>query len=150
MSIELPKNSFIALSAVAWADGRMSRDEATGLTRAAETSGLTGDDLASVEKATKESVSLDDFDADALDDWQKAVTFALASWLARVDGITNAEEHQSLVDLGERLGLTKDKLGLAASAAFDIAMEKGGHKAEKYDFDKLVAKLREKLPSLSK
>lgn len=150
MSILLPKSSFIALSAVAWADGRMSRDEAAGLLRAAEKCGLSGDDLAGVEAATKESVSLDAFDADSLDDWQKALTYALASWLARLDGVTSTDEHQSLTALGDRLELSKDKLGAAASAAFDISTEKGGHRPERYDFDKLVDKLREKLPSLTK
>jgi hypothetical protein len=150
MSIQLPKSSFIALSAVAWADGRMSRDEAAGLLRAAEKCGLEGEELAEVERATKASVSLDAFDPDDLDGWQKGLTYALASWLARIDGITSTEEHQSLAALGERLGLSKDKLGAAASAAFDVSTDKGGHRPEKYDFEKLIEKLAVKLPSLAK
>lgn len=128
----------------------MSRDEASGLLLAAKQAGLADEALAQVEAATKEEVAMDGFEADALDDWQKAVTYALASWLARVDGVTNTEEHESLTDLGARLGLPKDKLGAAASAAFDISCLPGGHKPEKYDFEKLVEKLREKLPSIAR
>ncbi len=148
--MELPTSSFIALSAVAWADGRMSKGEATGLLGAARACGIDGDDLAEIERSTKETVSLDDFDADGLSGWQKALTYAIASWLARVDGTTVTAEHESLTALGDKLGLGKEKLGAAASAAFDISCMPGGHRPEKYDFVKLVEQLAVKLPSLAK
>ena len=69
MPTQLPPESFVALAAVAWADGRMSKAEAEGLLHAAKTLGLGGDDLANVEKATKEKVAVDAFDAAKLGSW---------------------------------------------------------------------------------
>lgn len=148
MTLQLHRDSFIALAAVAWADGRLSRNESAGLLRAAREHGLGGDDLAAVEAATKEAVSIDSFDATELAEWEKALTFALATWLARLDGVTHPEEQASLHALGDRLGLPQEKLSLAASAAFDIACLPGGHRPEKYDFQALYERLGEKLPSL--
>jgi hypothetical protein len=128
----------------------LSKCEATGLLGAARACGVDGDELARIERSTKEQVSLDDFDASELSGWQKALTYAIASWLARVDGTTVTAEHASLAELGDKLGLGKEKLGAAASAAFDISCLPGGHKPEKYDFVKLVEQLAVKLPSLSK
>jgi hypothetical protein len=149
MAMDLPSGSFIALSAVAWADGRMSKMEATGLLGAARACGIEGEELAAIERSTKAQVSLDDFDADELSGWQKALTYAIASWLARIDGTTVTVEHESLAALADKLDLGKEKLGAAASAAFDISCLPGGHKPEKYDFVKLVEQLKVKLPSLA-
>lgn len=148
--MDLPESSFIALSAVAWADGRMSAGEATGLLGAARACGLTGDALAGIERSTKEETSLADFDASDLSGWQKALTYAIACWLARVDGTTATSEKASLAELADTLGLEKEKLAAAGSAAFDISCLPGGSKPEKYDFLKLVEQLAIKLPSLAK
>jgi hypothetical protein len=146
VALTLPKEAFVALAAVAWADGRISRGEGIGLVRAAEAAGLAGDDLEAVKRATQEKVSLDDFDASALSPFEGLVTLAIASWLARVDGVAQNVEVDQLASLGDKLGLNDFKRKTASSAAFDIACLPQGHRPEKYDFVALVAKLREKLP----
>jgi hypothetical protein len=148
VALTLHKDAFVAIAAVTWADDRVSRGEREGLVRAAELAGLEGPDLEVVRRATKERVSLDEFDPAELSDWQRAVTFALASWLARVDGVLNPTEKQTLQQLGDRLALPEHKLKSAQSAAFDVACLPGGHRPDKYDFAALVEKLKEKLPSL--
>lgn len=145
---QLPSDAFVALAAVGWADGRMTKTEGAALVRAAKESGLAGDELAAVEAATKTAVSLDDFDPSGLTPYQRGLTFALASWIARLDGVTGGSEREALERLGRALELSPDKRQLAASAAFDIATLAGGHRPEKYDFAALTARLREKLPSL--
>jgi hypothetical protein len=82
--------------------------------------------------------------------WERAVTYAIAYWLAKVDGVVNAEELKNLRTLGKLLELPQPKLDAAASAAFDVACLPGGHRPEKYDFTALAERLREKLPSLSR
>ena len=74
------------------------------------------------------------------------LTLAIASWLARVDGVATGVELDQLNALGDRLGVNEFKRKTAYSAAFDIACLPQGHRPEKYDFVALVAKLREKLP----
>lgn len=151
MPTKLPPQSFVALSAVAWADGRMSKNEATGLLSAAKALGLEGAELASVEAATKEKVSLDAFDAASLSTWDRLLTYGLATWLARVDGVTHATEIDSLRALEGKLEggeVTTFKLKSAASAAFDVAMQPEGRRPEKYDFGAFETILRQRLPTL--
>src|SRR5262245_44964052 len=122
MSIDLPKQAFIALSAVAWADGSFRKDEVTALLTAAKASGIAGEDLAEVEASTKEKVPLDTFNPTGLDPWQRALTFALASWLARLDGVQSLDESQTLRLLGDRLEIPAATRVRAAAAAFDVAV----------------------------
>lgn len=150
MAIELKRESFMAIVAVAWADGRMSRDEAAGLSLAAKKCGLGDEDVAAIEDAAKNGgVSLDDFDSTGLSGWEKALTYAIAAWLARLDGVVDATERESLKVLGKALDLPPHKLVSAGAAAFDVACLPGGHRPEKYDFAELEKRLREKLPSLT-
>lgn len=149
MALELKRESFMAIVAVAWADGRMSRDEAVGVTRAAKACGLGEGDVAAIEKAAKEGgATLDGFNSASLSGWERALTYAIAAWLARLDGVVDATERESLKQLGKALDLPPHKLVSASAAAFDVACLPGGHRPEKYDFAELEKRLREKLPSL--
>src|SRR6266513_526616 len=116
-TITIPKQAFVALAAVAWADGELRPAEGAALVRAAKECGVAGDDLADVENATKKKVAMDAFDPGAMTAWQKVMTFAIASWLAQLDGVVSTVEHESLVKLGERLELSKHLRDRAASAA---------------------------------
>lgn len=146
MTAKLPKQSFVALAAVGWADGTLKRSEATALVDAARKLGLEGDDLAAVEQSTTAAVSLDAFDHGTMTLWECIVTYALASWLARLDGVQSADESAVLKKLGERLGLDDGLRQRAAGAAFDIAVLPEGGRPDRYDFEKLVARLHERLP----
>ena len=136
------------LLAVAWADERMSPREAEGLLRAAREGGLSGSDLEAIEQATTNPVGVQDVDASGMSDWERGLTYALACWLSRVDGHTNAEEADTLDRLGDALDFPKSKRAAAYSAAFDIACLEGGNRPEKFDFGRLVEHLGQKLPSI--
>jgi hypothetical protein len=149
MATKLPNESFVALAAVAWADGRMSKDESAGLVKAAENAGLEGDDLAAVQRATKEKVALDAFDASKLSAWERLVTYGLASWLSRVDGVQQGAELDSLRALAAKLTsseVTDHKLAAAAAVAFDVAMQPKGRRPEKYDFVAFEKTLKDRFP----
>ncbi|MFO0757885.1 MAG: hypothetical protein U0359_15420 [Byssovorax sp.] len=150
MATTIPQQAFIALAAVAWADGSMRPTEAKALVHAATACGLEGADLAAVEEATKKSVSLDGFSAASLNAWERVLTYALASWLARLDGVISTDENETLARLGEALELDKPIRARASSAAFDISLLPEGGRPDKYDFPKLEARLREKLPQIAK
>jgi len=146
MSIALPKSSFLALAAVGWADGTFRKDEGAALVRAAKACGLADEDLAEVERSTKTAVSLDTYEAGDLGEWDRVVTYALASWLAQLDGVQSTDESHALRTLGDKLSLSAGVRSRAAAAAFDIAVLPEGGRPEKYDFEKLVARIREKMP----
>src|SRR5262245_60481140 len=121
MSNKLPKQAFVALAAVGWADGSLRRSEATALLEAAKKHDFDAEDLAVVEQSTKTPVALDAFDPGDMSERDRVMTYALASWLARLDGVQSTSETDTLRKLGERLGLANPVRERAAAAAFDIA-----------------------------
>jgi uncharacterized tellurite resistance protein B-like protein len=148
MAFSLPKESFLAVVAVAWADGLLRQNETQALLRAASQCGLSGEELAVVDAATRQGATLDAVDLAGLSEWQKGLTYALAYWLAKVDGVVNAQELEHLRQLGARTGLPELKLKAAQSAVFDITCLPEGHRPEKFDFGALATRLEAKLPSI--
>ncbi|MBL8740921.1 MAG: hypothetical protein JNK04_07505 [Myxococcales bacterium] len=146
MTLALPKEAFLALAALGWADGRMTAVEKAGLLRASKECGLGDADTDVVAMALVKESSLADFVPGDMTQWQRIVTYALGSWFARLDGVMSTEEHESLKLLAKRLDLDKAVCERASAAAFDISVLPDGGKPDKFDFGKLEARLREKLP----
>lgn len=146
--MKLSKQPFLALAAIGWIDGSLQKVEAIGLLRAAKEAGLEGDDLAEIEKATKEKISLDAADVSGMTEWEQVLTYALAAWFAQLDGVVSTSEHSSLLALGDKLGLAQPLRKRAAVAANDIACLPDGGRPERYDFTKLAARLKERMPQL--
>lgn len=148
--MKLTKQSFLALAAIGWVDGSLQKVEATGLLRAAREAGIEGKDLEEIEQATKNQTSLDGLDLSGMTQWDQVLTYALASWLSQVDGVVSTSEGDLLRELGDKLGLADGLRKRAATAANDIACLPGGGRPEKYDFTRLVARLKERMPQLQK
>jgi hypothetical protein len=146
----LPKRSFLALAALGWADGSLQRVEAVGLLRAAKESGLSSEDLAEVEAATKQKTTIDDADLSGMSQWDQVMTYALAAWFAQLDGVHSTSEHSVLVILGDKLGLSDSLRKRASSVAYDIACLPEGGRPDRYDFEKLAARLAERMPQLTR
>jgi hypothetical protein len=146
--MNLPKQSFLALAAIGWVDGSLQRIEATGLLRAAKEAGLKGEDYAAIERATKNVLTLDEVDLGEMSARDQLLTFALGAWLSQVDGVVSPSERETLTKLGERLGVSEPLRIRATAAANDIACLPGGGRPERYDFEALVARLRERLPQV--
>ena len=143
--MKLSRQPFLALAAVGWIDGSLQKVEAIGLLRAAKEAGLEGDDLAAVEKATKEKVAIESVELGGMTEWEQVLTYALAAWFAQLDGVVSTSEHTTLVTLGEKLGL---KESLRKRAAAVACLPEGG-RPERYDFEKLAARLKERLPQVA-
>jgi hypothetical protein len=150
MDKKLPLSSFLALAAIGWADGSLQRIEREGLVRAAKECGITGDDLALVDAASTERRTLDGVDLHGLTRWEQVLTYALASWFAALDGVISTSEHETMVRIGDKLGLDPALRARAGAAANDIACLPGAGRPERYDFVKLVARLHERLPQFAK
>ncbi len=150
MDTTLRLESFLALAAIGWADGSLQRIEREGLVRAAKECGIGGDDLLLLEKAAREHRTLEGVDLGGLSRWEQVLTYALASWFAALDGVVSTSEHETLVRVGDSLRLDPLLRVRATAAANDIACLPGGGRPDRYDFVKLAARLRERLPQLSK
>ena len=149
---KLPVESFLALAAIGWSDGSLQRIERDGLLRAAKECGIAGDELAQVDRASKDpgATALDGVPLGGLSRWEQVLTYALASWFAALDGVISTSEHETLVRVGDQLGLDPALRVRAAAAANDIACLPGAGRPDRYDFVKLVARLQERLPQLAK
>ncbi len=147
--MNLPKQSFLALAALGWVDGSLQRVEATGLLRAAKEAGLSADAFAEVEAATKKKLAFADIEVGGMSQWDQVLTYALAAWFAQVDGVVSTSENDLLGELGKKLGLAEPLRKRAAVAAYDVACLPEGGRPEKYDFQRLVARLKERMPQLA-
>ena len=86
------KDVFVALAAIAWADGSLDPDEADGIVRAAADEGLSLDDMAAIDEATKHPVDLGVIDRSGMSKEDRLFVFAVACWIARMDGkVTDSE-----------------------------------------------------------
>jgi uncharacterized membrane protein YebE (DUF533 family) len=146
----LPKQSFLALVAIGWADKQLQRVEIAGLTRAAKDAGLDGAALSEIEAATKSQTDLSALDFSSLSQWEQVLTYALAAWIAEVDGVVSTSENDMLGELGKKLGLPDTLRARASVAAHDIACLPEGGRPDKYDFQKLIARLKERMPQIAK
>jgi hypothetical protein len=146
MTTPLPVECFLTFASIVYADGEIRRGELEGFRRAAKLYGLGEEDLSAIEARAKNGVTLEQIDLPDLSDWQSALTYAFAVWVAKVDGVINKEENDLLSALGDKLGLDKLRRDAARSATYDIAALPGGHKPEIFDFEALERQLEQKLP----
>jgi tellurite resistance protein len=148
MAIDLPPAAFVALAALSWADGDVRPSEHDGLLAAAKAAGLEGDHLDEVEAALADKVELSSFEPAGMTEWQRAITYAIACWLARLDGVQSTDESDLLRELARRLELSEPVATRASIAAFDVYCLPEGGRPERFDFVALSSKLHDKLPAL--
>jgi tellurite resistance protein len=138
MSVDIGRDTLVALAAVAWADGRIDPAEAAGIRSAASQLGLDAGDLKLVEDALSRHVALEEVETVRMSRLTRLFTFAVGTWIAHIDGQVPKEEQDALNLLGDRLGLSSVARQRAESAALAIARaSQSGH------FD--VFELRSKL-----
>lgn len=143
---KLEKDVFLALAAIAWADGKLDPDEADAIVRAAVESGLDLAEIESIEAATKEPVDLGTLDRTSLTKPDRLFVYAIACWIARLDGKVTEEEAKALADLGERLGIPERPRAIVESLAREIAELPEGDRPPRYDLDRLRVLIGERLP----
>jgi uncharacterized membrane protein YebE (DUF533 family) len=119
----MERDAFLALSGIIWADGVVVETEAVAFRAAARAVGLSGPDLAAVENATEAPVDLDGLDVQGgeLPDQDREFLYAIAVWLAVVDGYLAPEEEEALTALAQTLGLTEAQRDRGTHASVSIA-----------------------------
>src|SRR5204863_6169643 len=106
MDLKIGRDTLLAISAVAWADGSIDPLEATALRLAAKQLLVQGEDLAAVERSLTTPVTLDQVETVRMNRLTRLFTYAAGCWMAEVDGEASPAETAVLQLLGERLGLS--------------------------------------------
>ncbi len=96
----LPIAVFLVLLAVGWADGNLDDAERDAVLTAAEVEGLDEDDLDELRAAASERVELDSIDVSRLRAYARQYAFAIARWIALLDGELSEREAAALRILG--------------------------------------------------
>lgn len=141
----LRKDVFVALAAIAWADGKLDPDEADAIVRAAVDEGLSLEEIGEIEASTKEKVDLGAIDRAGLSKEDRLFVYGVACWIARMDGQVTAEESAALAALGERLGVPERPRQQAEAVARQVAEMPEGDRPARYDLAALRRILGERL-----
>jgi uncharacterized membrane protein YebE (DUF533 family) len=142
---KLRRDVFVALAAVAWADGKLDPDEADAIVRAAVDEGLPLEEIAEIESATRAPVDLGALDRTGLGKEDRLFVYAVACWIARLDGHVTPEESEALTGLGEKLGIPERPRVQAEAAAREVAEMPEGDRPARYDLAALRRLLGERL-----
>jgi uncharacterized membrane protein YebE (DUF533 family) len=141
----LGRDVFIALAAIGWADGKLDQQEADAIVRTALEEGLEIEEIAAIEDATAHPVKLDSIDRSSLSKEDRLFVYAVAAWMARLDGQIDLGEVDALSRLGDLLGIPENPRLHAAAIAQEIAELPEGDRPERYDLPRLRATLRDRL-----
>ena len=139
------RDIFIGLAAIAWADGTLDADEADAIVRAAVEAGLELDEIAEIEKATATKVDVGVIDRAGMSKEERLFVYAIARWIAEIDGRVTDEETVALAELGEKLGIPERPRAHAETLAREIAKLPDGDRPSRYDIPKLRSLIGERL-----
>ena len=143
MPLKLPKDSFLALAAIGWADGNLDPKEGEAFIRAAKDAGLPAEEVAEIESYTKKKITIPEVETIRMTRTDRAITYALATWIVRIDGVVTNEEKDVLKLMGDRLGIPDGIRSRASAAAFEIFEAKD--RPKDFDFDALEKRLMAKI-----
>ena len=143
MDVNIGRDTLLALAAIAWADGKMDPKEASGIRAAARQLALSPEDSRALEDALGRRTGIEEVETIRMSRLTRLFTYAVAHWVAQLDGALSADEESTLGLLGDRLGLSV----VARERAKTVALAQAGDAA--YDLVKLRAKLSSGLSQIS-
>jgi uncharacterized membrane protein YebE (DUF533 family) len=153
----LPEDTFLALAAVAWADGRLDPDEADAIVRAAADEGISIEGLESIERSAKayrerpydgqNGPDLSFLDRSSMTKHDRVFLYGVACWISQIDRIVTPEESDTLRRLGERLGVPDRLRARAEELAREIASLPDGDRPDRYDLARLRERIGDRLGS---
>jgi uncharacterized membrane protein YebE (DUF533 family) len=101
----LGRDVYLALAAVGWADGKLSDQAADAILGAAAEEGLDLDDLERIRAAVQAPVDLGRVDRANMSKSDRLYVYAVASFIASLDGEVSAERRERLAALGTLLAV---------------------------------------------
>ena len=136
---------FLALAAIGWADGKLDEEEADAIVRTAVEEGLELDEIAEIEKATATPIGLEALDRSSLAKADRLFVYAVASWMTRLDGVTDEREIEALGKLGDLLKIPPRPREHADAIAREIAELPDGDRPSRFDLPALRKTIEERL-----
>lgn len=101
----LGRDVYLALAAVGWADGKLTTEAADAIVRTALEEGLDLDVIGEIEAATKTPTDVGVVDRMNMSKSDRLYVYAVASWIAQLDGAMSDKELDALKKLGTALGV---------------------------------------------
>jgi uncharacterized membrane protein YebE (DUF533 family) len=141
----LGRDVYLALAAVGWADGQLDPDEADAIVRTAVEEGLTLEEIAEIEAATKSPLDIGVIDRTNMTKEDRLFVYAVASWMTRLDGLITDTEVAALQKLGDALKIPESPRKQADAIAQDVAMLPEGDRPDRFDLPKVRQILSERL-----
>jgi hypothetical protein len=142
---KLGRDVFLALAAVGWADGKLDQDEADAIVRTALEEGLELGEIAEIEDAIRQPVSFADVDIGKMSKADRLFVYAVASWMARLDGTLHPGETETLGQLGYALRVPRRPREHAEAIAREIGEAGESEQPSFYNLPKLRRTLKVRL-----
>jgi uncharacterized membrane protein YebE (DUF533 family) len=137
---KLGRDVFLALAAIARADGKIERDELDALVRAAREQGLGDDDVHAIEAAATGGATVQ-IHGERFAPAERLFIYAMAYWISRIDGEMSEDEDKVLGKLGADLALADDVRMGAEGAVDEVAALPQGDRPARFDITRLRALL---------
>jgi uncharacterized membrane protein YebE (DUF533 family) len=134
---------YIALAAVGWADGQLTRQAADAILRTAAEEGIELDALQKIEEAVKHPVDIGVVDKMNMSKSDRLYVYAVASWIASLDGDASTRSKEKLAELGQALGVPEAPRRRADEIMNEVAGDE--RKPDRFDLVALRSTLDERL-----
>lgn len=134
---------YMALAAVGWADGQLTREAADAILRTATEEGIEFENLAKLEEAVKTPLDVGVVERMNMSKSDRLYVYAVASWIAALDGPASPKAQEALDKLGAALGVPEAPRHHADEIMREIAGQ--DHRPERFDLHALRQRLDEQL-----
>jgi hypothetical protein len=144
----LGRDVYLALAAVGWADGRLTDAAADAILRTAAEEGLGLEDLEQIRQAVKTATDVGVVDRMNMSKADRLYVYAVASWIASLDGHVSPAEQEALAKLGTALGVPESPRRHADEVMREIAAQES--RPDRFDLRALRQTLDERLDAAQK
>jgi len=139
----LGRDVYLALAAVAWADGQLTQEAGDAIVRTALEEGLDLDTVQEIEEAVKSPQTVGSIDRLTMSKSDRLFVYAVASWITLLDGRVTEREEEVLSRLAAVLSVPAVPRAHADAIMKEIASK--GNRPDKFDLFSLRRRLDEEL-----
>jgi hypothetical protein len=139
----LGRDVYLALAAVAWADGQLTQEAGDAIVRTALEEGLDLDTVQEIEEAVKSPQTVGSIDRLTMSKSDRLFVYAVASWITLLDGRVTEREEEVLSRLATVLSVPAVPRAHADAIMKEIASK--GNRPDKFDLFGLRRRLDEEL-----